>query len=136
MVVRFVFIGGIVVAWAAWIAVLLQFDPFTGGWIIHLLFYASLGLALQGTLMIAALRLKEKQKGMSASRAEIGTISRQAFLFVTFLIISLILSTRQLLKWWNVLPLAMATLALEYFFVTVSRRPSGASHANPPQANS
>lgn len=112
---------GTLAAWAAWIFVLLRFDPTSAGMVAHILFYASLGLALQGTLMLAGIFWRKKQQGMIASRTQMGIIGRQAFLFNAFVLVSLLLAARQLLKWWNIIPLAVLTLTVELFFISIQK---------------
>lgn len=114
--------GGTVAAWIAWIFMLVKFDPNSGGWIAHLLFYAALGLALQGTLTLAGFFWRRRSHGMIASRAQIGMILRQALLVNAFVLACLILAARNLLRVWSVLPLAVLTLVLEAFFISLSRR--------------
>lgn len=113
---------GTAVAWAAWIFVLLRFDPFVGGGAVKGLFYASLGLALQGLFMILGLLLHQRIHKMAASRQEVGTVARQAFLLVLFVIGMLNLASHELLKWWNVLPLAFFMFMLELFFLSLHKR--------------
>ena len=123
---------GTLAAWAAWVFVVLRFDPTAAGLVAHLLFYASLGLALQGTLMLAEIFWKKHQTGMIASRVEMGIIGRQAFLFNGFVLVALLLSSRQLLKWWNVIPLAILTLTIELFFISIEKH----SHIQSPPVSS
>lgn len=126
-------IGGTVLAWGAWVFVILRFDPALSGWIGHLFFYASLGLAVQGSLMIAGFFWRKKQTGIIASRREIGQIARQAWLGVVFALVSLILASRQLLKWWSVLPLALLIIVIELFFISL-QKPTFRRMSTPPPA--
>ncbi|MDO8505075.1 MAG: hypothetical protein Q7S48_00615 [bacterium] len=123
-----VFAIGTVAAWVAWIFVIVRFDPTSAGFVAHILFYASFALALQGTLMLAGIFWRRRQRGMIASKTEMGIIARQALLFNGFLLISLILASRQLLKWWNVIPLAILTLTIELFFISIQKH----SHTQSP----
>lgn len=116
-----VFAVGTLAAWAAWIFVIVRFDPTVSDFVGHALFYASLGLALQGTLMLAGIFWRKKQQGMIASRTQMGIIGRQALLFNGFVLVSLILASRQLLKWWNIIPLAVLTLTVELFFISIQK---------------
>ena len=116
-----VFAIGTGAAWAAWIFVIVRFDPIAAGAGAHMLFYASLALALQGTLMLTGIFLRKRKSGMIASKTEMGIIARQAFLVSGFVLISLILASRQLLKWWNIVPLAILTLTIELFFISLQK---------------
>src|SRR3989338_346721 len=117
---------GSIVSWGAWIFVMVRFDPFVGKWIAHGLFYASLALALQGTLMLAGMFWYKHKYGRTGRRAEVGIIARQAALFVCFIIVVFILSARDILKWWNIAPLAFLTFTIELFFISLSRK----THSN------
>lgn len=113
---------GAFLAWGAWVFVLLKFDPQAGGAVGPALFYTSLALALTGTLTLARVLWHHRCTGMSASRAEMSIIVRQALLFGLFVIVVLVLAAARLLKWWNIIPLAFLTLAVELFFHSLTRR--------------
>jgi hypothetical protein len=114
--------AGTLVAWGAWSFVLVGFSPFTGGYVAQILFHFSLGLALLGTLMTVGMIWHFRRRGMAASKAEVGIIARQAFLIVAFVIVVLNLASARLLRWWNVAPLALLTITLELFFMSLNTR--------------
>jgi len=114
--------AGSLVAWGAWFYVLFQFDPLVASVMPKLLFYGSLGLALLGTFILVGIYLYKKRTGMMASRFEVGIISRQAVLFALFIITVLILAAGKLLKWWNILPLALLVFGIEWFFVSMQKK--------------
>lgn len=113
---------GSILSWGGWLFVLLRFDPLLENWVSHLLFYTSFALALQGTILLVGLALWNSKTGMAASRAEASRIGRQAFLIVLFVIVTLNLAARDVLRWWNVLPLALAVLILELFFLSLQQK--------------
>ncbi len=112
---------GSLVAWGAWGYVLATFDPFTGGWTAKALFYASLGLALLGTLMLCLLFWHFKRTGIVAAKSDLGVMLRQAVLLVGFVIVLLNLAGARLLRWWNILPLILLTVCIELFFHSLYR---------------
>lgn len=114
--------SGALFAWGAWVFVLWKFDPQTGSLVGPALFYFSLALALAGTLTLARLLWHHRRAGMSASRLEVGIIVRQALLFALFAVVVLLLAAQRLLKWWNIIPLALLALTIELFFYSLTRR--------------
>lgn len=112
---------GSLVAWGAWAYVLASFDPLAGGWTAKALFYASLGMALLGTLMLCLLFWHFKRTGMVAAKSDLGVMFRQAFLLVGFVIVILNLAASRLLRWWNILPLILLTVSIELFFHSLYR---------------
>ena len=116
---------GTLVAWGSWGFVLFYFDALTDGWVPHMLFYGSLALSFIGTLMLLGLQLHKWRTGMMASRFKAGMIARQASLITLFTVVVLNLAAGRLLKWWNIIPLALLVLALELFFSSLHK------HANP-----
>ncbi len=113
----FILLGiGSFISWAAWVFVLFRFDPLVDGGLTHLMFYLSIGLALLGTLTIVGLMLHRARTGMIASREDVRRIGRQVMLATLFIIVLLYLAAHHWLTWWNIIPLALATLALELFF--------------------
>ena len=121
--VSFVLFGlGSTIAWVAWIYTLIRFDPLANGLGVHLLFQASLGLAFLGTLIILALIWHKRRIGRMASSFELKIIVRQILLFVLFVIVVLNLASNNLLRWWNIIPLALLTITMEFFFSSINRK--------------
>ncbi|KKU12713.1 MAG: hypothetical protein UX17_C0040G0006 [Parcubacteria group bacterium GW2011_GWC2_45_7] len=88
-----------------------------------MLFYLSVSVALLGTCMLLGIILHHIRFRLAASKAEILTIAREATLVVAFTIIILNLAAYKLLKWWNILPLALLILTAELFFISLDKRP-------------
>ncbi len=118
----FIVLGtGSLVAWGAWGYVLATFDPISGGWTAKALFYASLGMALLGTLMLCLLFWHFKRTGIVAAKGDLGVMFRQALLFVGFVMVLLGLAASRLLRWWNIVPLILLTVSIELFFHSLYR---------------
>lgn len=113
---------GTAITWGAWVFIILRFDPFVGGVPVRIMFYASIGLALIGTLLLLGMWLHKWRHGRVASRPEAGVILREALLFVTFTIVVLNLASYRLLKWWNIMPLVLLTLSVELFFNSLDKK--------------
>jgi hypothetical protein len=116
---------GTVLAWGAWVFVLLRVDPGENGLIGLLLFYVTLFVALIGILAIAGVlyRVKLLKRHQLVSR-EVKIAFRHAIIFAGVAVICLALSAQGLLFWWNVLALFALVGLVEYGFLLVqeSRR--------------
>jgi len=105
---------GTLMTWGIWVFVFVRFDPFIGGWVSHMLFYVSFGLALQGSFMLTSIGIYSlSYQSRMHHRYHVGIIARQSFLLVTFLLILLFLASRNLLTWWNIIPLALLVFVIE-----------------------
>ena len=121
--------AGSVLAWSAWIYILLRVDPFTDRAVLLGIQYLSLGLALQGTVMLGAFAWRRRRMSTFASHTGVQTIARQAALATLFILTALYLSSRDLLRWWNVLPLALFTFSIELFFASMKGGQARASRS-------
>lgn len=115
-------IAGTGIAWSAWGFILFQFDPFGGGWIAPALFYISLALALLGSVLLIGIVIHTRLHHRSTSRYAVWIIARQSILFTLFGIILLNLAAHRLLKWWNIIPLALLIFTAELFFLSLQKR--------------
>lgn len=113
---------GTLVAWGALGFIIFRFDPFVGGAVASLLFYFAFSLAALGTTMVVGLSLKRLHSPLRLGRHQIGLILRQAILFVAFLVLVLFLASRDLLLWWNIIPLALLTLMVEFFISSLNHK--------------
>lgn len=110
------------IAWSAWFFVVLKFDPNLGGIYAHAMFYASTGLALLGSLLLIGLIFHKWRHGIVASRHKVSVIAREALLIVVFVEILFKLGSARLLKWWNILPLAILMIVVELFFMSMDKK--------------
>lgn len=120
----FALIISTLIAWMSLIFALIRFDPFTGGWVVHSIFYAGLALALQGTFMLGCIALYGRaiNENITLTRPRISIIARRAFLFTMFIIALLFLAARDILKWWNIIPLAILLPTVELFFISLNKK--------------
>lgn len=100
---------------------LLRFDPFADGAAIVALFYVSFALAFFGSAVWVALCAHRARTGMVPSKAQVGKILRQTFLIVVFVVAVFALAASRLLKWWNIMPLALAVMCIEFFLRSLNR---------------
>lgn len=111
---------GTVMALAAWIFVILRFDPFSDGWIAHALFYIALGMFLWGVFTLLGVMIKVYHKKFTMlSRFAVGMIARQALLLTFFLLAVLYLMAHSIMRWWNIIPLAILIGITEWFFFSL-----------------
>ena len=90
------------ICWLVWGAVIFLYDPNIAGAISFLFFYASLFLALLGTISIIVFFVRSKIiKNDEVVFRHIKRTFRQGLFFSTFVIISLLLAQKHLLTWWN-----------------------------------
>jgi len=111
-----------VFCWIIWALVLYLIDPTETGLLGFVFFYLSLFLALAGTLSVVGLLLRMKF-GKGELIFKTVTISfRQATMLAFLVIGGLLLKSKNLLTWWNVLFLVLALTVLESFFLSYKKK--------------
>jgi hypothetical protein len=110
-------------AWATWLMVLFTINPFEAGGAGFALFYIALAVALLGTISLVgfAVRFLVYRHERVVLR-EVTTAFRQAFLLTLVVIGSLLLQSRALLAWWNILLFVVLVSILELFFLSSRQR--------------
>jgi hypothetical protein len=114
---------GSLLAWAAWVMIIVNIDPSEAGFAGFLLFYATLAVALVGTVTLALsfIRLVILRRKAVPSR-EIGTSFRHAMLFAAVAITSLALSAHGYLQTWHLVLLVALVTLVEAGFIQLQRR--------------
>lgn len=107
-----------VLSWTAVGLVVAMTDPTRTQASVFIVLFASLFLALTGTLSLLGflMRVWVLRKRYFVSR-EVLTSFRQAILLAILLIAALVMQSRGILSWWNALLMVAALTALEFFFV-------------------
>jgi len=101
-------------AWAAWLLVIFRFDPTMAGLAVFFLFYASLFLAVLGTVSSIGFWIRIKTSvEEEADFLKIKKTFKQGALAAAFVVLSLLLLQKELLTWWNFALLAVFYLFLE-----------------------
>jgi len=108
-------------AWSAWIVVLWSIDPTRSGALGFLFFYATLSLALLGTLTVAGTCLRVWAYRDELPSRHVAKAFRQAFLFTTLGIVSLFLLSQDLFRWWTATLLILLLAVIELLFLSVAR---------------
>lgn len=114
---------GSVIAWGAVGLIILATDPAGAPPAVFAGLYASLLLALTGTLSVAGFGARTAlfRDGAPASRHVIASL-RQAILLSTLAVASLALSRNGLLTWWTGAIIIAMFSSIEYVFVSGRRR--------------
>ncbi len=110
---------GTLLSWSAVGMIVTMTDPTQTQSVVFVILFASLFLALTGTLSISGFLMRvwllRKQYFISK---EVLVSFRQAILLATLLIASLVMQSRTILTWWNAVLMVAALTMLEFFFVT------------------
>ena len=111
---------GTVIVWVNISLIIFYFDPEQISLIGLSIFYASLFLALSGTIFLTSDFLKSKifRKQLLMNRVRVSV--RHAGLFSVLIIGWAILKSQNLLQWWNLVLLLMILAVLEFFFCLFS----------------
>ena len=117
--------GTSLVALGGWLYVLAFVDPVEAGWLGLLLFYITLYSACIGIFAMLGVFYRVRFRGRSdVMSREVKVAVRHAVMFATVFVVSLALSAKNLLTWWNLAALFAVIGLIEYTFLLVqeSRR--------------
>ena len=110
------------ICWLAFGFVLNSIDPYVTNWVGFLLFYVSLFLSIAGAsaiigFLIRFIALKHELVFNSVKNA-----FRQSFFFAFLIMAALILLSKCLFTWGNLLLLVLGLSVLEYFMISYGSR--------------
>jgi len=114
----FTLVSGTLLFLAAWLWVLVQFDPQNGGAWALILFFASLLGFLIGLFSLLFFYVRFKLKGADAAVHFMPRNLRQATILAIAIVVVLILQALQVLFWWNFLVVVLLALLIESYFLT------------------
>ncbi len=110
---------GTALSWAAVALIVTSVDPFATQAVVLGAFYASLFLALTGTISLLGFTLRVVLlRGQLVVSRQVAVSFRQAVLLGLLVIIALVLKSWALLTWWNALLVVAALTLLEFFFIS------------------
>ncbi|KKW01893.1 MAG: hypothetical protein UY52_C0016G0028 [Parcubacteria group bacterium GW2011_GWC2_49_9] len=109
---------GTVFCWAAWVLVIRNINPDEAGAIGLISFYASLFLALLGTLSLLGFFVRVWFSKTAAVFRFLGVSFRQAVWFGLLIVIALLLQANRYLTWWNALLLIIFMTLLEFLLLS------------------
>lgn len=108
--------------WLIWILTLFYIDPTSAGILGLVFFYLSLFLALAGSLSVLGLISRAKFGKEEPIFKTVATSFRQAAMLGLLVVASLILKSKDILTWWNMVFLILAVTVLEFFFISYKRK--------------
>jgi len=108
-------------AWFAFGAVVWSIDPTRSGLLGFVFFYATLSLALIGTLTICGAGLRTITNRNEVVSRHVSKAFRQAFLFTTLVDVSLVLSSQGYFRWWTATILILLLAIVELVFLSAQR---------------
>lgn len=110
-------------AWVSCAMVIFKVDPFSAGLSGFILFYASLWLALTGTISLVGLGARSLFRKEELIFRHVSNSFRQAT-FLALLVVGLMFfQGHRLLTWWNVTALIAAFSLIEFFAISYSTSP-------------
>lgn len=107
---------------SVWVYVIFTVDPIEGGLAGLLFFYLSLLGTLIGAFSIIGFYLRRLFFRNELEFRQATIAFRQSVLFSILVILSLILQSHGLLRWWNAILLILALTLLEFFLVANKER--------------
>ena len=110
-----------VAAWIAWIVVLVGIDPSSAGALAYVFFYATLAVALVGTISTAGAGIRVWAKREELVSRHVSRSFRQAVLVSALVLACLILLPHGLLTWWVALLLLVFFAFVELIFVSLQQ---------------
>jgi len=108
-------------AWFAFAAVVWSIDPTRSGILGFVFFYATLSLALLGTLTISGAGLRTLTNRDEVVSRHVSKAFRQAFLFTALVDASLVLSSQGYFRWWTATILILLLAVVELVFMSAQR---------------
>jgi hypothetical protein len=114
---------GTIVASATFFLVLFRVDPATAGALGFTLFYLSLFFAVAGAVSIVGFLIRVLMHREEMLSRLVGLSFRQAVLLSALAVGALALHARDLLSWWNSVLLVAAVTIVEFFFISLEKKP-------------
>lgn len=110
-----------IAAWSGWIVVIWSIDPSRSGTLGFLFFYATLALALLGTLTVVGTGVRVWARRDVLVSRHVAKAFRQALLFTVLVVSSLVLLSQGLFRWWTATLLILLLAVVELVFLSASR---------------
>jgi hypothetical protein len=108
-------------AWTAWVVVLWSIDPTRASVAGFLFFYASLSLALLGTLTVIGTAIRVWARREELASRHVAKSFRHALLFTVLLVASLLLLSQGFFRWWTVGLVILLLSMIELALISASR---------------
>jgi len=109
------------IAWGIFGFVLFNINPLITNWIGFSFFYVSLFLALLGSAALIGFLVRFVILKKELAFRLVAEAFRQSFLFSLFVVASLLLLSKDLFSWLNLLLLIISLSVLEYFLISYGK---------------
>ena len=109
------------VCWAAWGYILWTVNPEVTNWLGFLLFYVSLFLAITGLTALLGFIIRFIALKKELAFRLVKEAFRQSFLFAALIVVSLMLLSKDLFSWLNLLFLVIGLSVLEFFLLSYEK---------------
>jgi hypothetical protein len=109
------------VCWTAFLYVLWTVDPFSTNWIGFTLFYTSLFLTIIGSSALVGFIVRFILMKQELAFRAVKEAFRQSFLFALLIVISLVLLSKGVFTWLNILFLVVGLTVLEFFMLSYEK---------------
>ena len=119
-------IAATMLAWGSWLATVFSMDPTIANTVGFFVFYVTLGCAVAGSAVL--LGVVVRRRAVPWER-ELPIAIRQGVLVGVGVVIAVILQSRALLSWINLVFLVIALTLLELFWISLRRGGSENHHA-------
>ncbi|MDP2656701.1 MAG: hypothetical protein Q8P11_04015 [bacterium] len=113
------------ICWGAWVAVINMVDVQHTGLLGYVLFYVSLFFALTGTFAVIGFFVRLVLLKQELVFQKVVTSFRQAIFFSLLIDGLLLLASRNLLRWYNVMFLVIGLTIAEFFMISRTPRYRG-----------
>ncbi|MBU0578319.1 hypothetical protein KKF04_02170 [Patescibacteria group bacterium] len=107
-----------VFGWASWVLVIIKLSPFANPELSLTLFYASLFIALAGTLTLIIYHLRAWLNKGEIYNAHLNTALRQGVLLSAMISIGIGFQRLKVLTWWDGILLLAIVLMIEFYFMS------------------
>ena len=107
--------------WLIWLGIVWTINPELTNWIGFAMFYAALFLSLVGTAAVLGFLVRFVALRKELAYYLVKEAFRQSFLLASLIIISLMLLSKGLFSWLNLILLIVGLSALEYFLLSYKK---------------
>lgn len=107
-----------VAAWSGWLVVIHGIDPTRADWVGLVLFYATLMMAVFGTVSVTGLACRMWRSPQELPAKAAIRSFRQGILLTCLFSASLFLLSQGWFRWWTMLLVIIITVLLELLFVS------------------
>ena len=104
--------------WAGVFSIVFYINPFDAGAVMFMFFYITFFLSLVGIFSLMGLGVRAKINTTDPAFKLVIVSYRQAIFFASLIVGTLLLQSRRLLTWWNIIILFSSVIFLELFFIS------------------